>query len=113
MTCGSTVFPIAVTERLLKLLGDARVVTFANGLVLRERIVDIDDSARRMVYASVGGRATHHQASMQVFAAEGGNSRLVWITDVLPVDLAVQVRQAVGYGAAIMLQTLARPTDTA
>jgi hypothetical protein len=49
--------------------GDARVVTFANGLVARERIVDIDDDARRIVWAVVGSpRLTHHNASMQVFA---------------------------------------------
>lgn len=103
--------PGFVTDTYLD--GDARVVTFANGLVLRERIVDIDDPARRLVYASVGGRATHHQASMQVFAAEDGKSRLVWITDVLPVELAEQVRQAVEHGTAIIRQTLARATDTA
>jgi hypothetical protein len=29
----------------------ARIVTFANGLVARELIVDIDDDARRLVWA--------------------------------------------------------------
>ncbi len=43
---------------------DARIVTFANGAVVRERIVDIDDQARRFAYAAVGGRTTHHNASM-------------------------------------------------
>src|SRR4051812_12012270 len=37
----------------------ARVVTFANGMVVRELIVDVDDTARRVAYAAVGGRTTH------------------------------------------------------
>jgi carbon monoxide dehydrogenase subunit G len=81
----------AVHERLVpgllldsRLDGDARIVTFANGFVVREVLVDLDDSARRVVYSSVEGRATHHNASMQAFAEGDGGSRLVWITDVLP-----------------------------
>jgi hypothetical protein len=38
-----------------RLEDDTRIVTFANGLVLRELIVDIDDEARRFVWAAVGG----------------------------------------------------------
>ena len=52
--------------------GGARVVTFANGLVARELIVDIDDAARRLVWAVVDGRPTHHNASLQVFAEGDG-----------------------------------------
>jgi hypothetical protein len=58
-----------------RLDGDARIVTFANGLALRELIVDIDDEARRFVYASIRGRATHHNASMQVFVDSERRSR--------------------------------------
>ena len=86
----------------------ARVVTFANGMVVRELIVDIDDAARRLAYASVGGRAAHHHASMQVFADAGGGSRLVWITDVLPDALTEPIRANVEHGSAIIKQTLER-----
>lgn len=89
----------------------ARVVTFANGMVVRELIVDIDDAARRLAYASVGGRAAHHNASMQVFADAGGGSRLVWITDVLPDALAEPIRANVEHGSAIIKQTLERDAD--
>lgn len=68
--------------------GNARIVRFANGLIVRELIVTIDDEARRLVYASVAGRATHHNASFQVFAEGEARTRLVWITDVLPDELA-------------------------
>lgn len=88
-----------------RLDGDARVVTFANGLVARELIVTIDDERRRLAYASVGGRARHHHASMQVLAA-GGGARLVWITDVLPDELAEPIGALVEAGAAAMKRTL-------
>jgi carbon monoxide dehydrogenase subunit G len=103
----------AVHERLAPgfvvaahLEGDARVVTFANGLIARERIVDIDDEQQRLAYASVGGRLTHHNASVQIFAEEGDRSRLVWITDLLPDELAGSIRDMVEQGAEVMKQAL-------
>ena len=62
----------------------ARVVTFANGVVARELIVSVEEEARRLVWSVVGGQATHHNSSFQVFAGVGAGTRLVWITDVLP-----------------------------
>ena len=41
-----------------RLDGDARIVTFANGMVLREPLVSREDAARRLVYGAVGGRFT-------------------------------------------------------
>src|SRR4051795_3981066 len=64
--------------------GAMRTVTFANGFVVREEIVAIDDQHRRLAYRAVGGRATHHNASFQVFEVSSTRSRLKWITDVLP-----------------------------
>jgi carbon monoxide dehydrogenase subunit G len=105
----------AVHQRLVpgvlvdaRLDGDARVVTFASGAVARELLVDVDDEARRFAYAVVEGplRATHHNASMQVFAEGSGRSRLVWITDVLPDDLAASISTLVEQGSAAMKQTL-------
>jgi carbon monoxide dehydrogenase subunit G len=103
----------AVHERLApglvtdaRLEDGARVVTFANGLVARELIVSLDDGLRRFSYASVGGRAAHHNASMQVFADGERESRLVWITDVLPDELSAPIAALVEQGAAIMKRTL-------
>src|SRR5436190_13069005 len=50
----------------VKLDGDARIVTFANGMVAKELIVDQDDAAWRLVWSIVGGRMTHHNGSIQV-----------------------------------------------
>ena len=89
--------------------GDARIVTFANGMVAREQLVAIDDETRRVAYAAVGGRSTHHNASMQVFAEGEGRCRLVWITDLLPHDLAGPIGAMIEQGSAVMKQTLERP----
>ena len=83
----------------------ARIVTFANGLVARELIVDVDDEARRLVWAVVGGRLTHHNASMQVFD-EGGRSRVVWIADLLPNELASTIAGLIEQGLTTMKRTL-------
>ena len=105
----------AVHEKLVpgvvvdvKLDGNARVVTFADGLVVRELIVTLDDNARRFVYASVGGRATHHNASFQVFPHGDRGTRLVWITDVLPHELATPIGRNVEIGSAVIKRTLDR-----
>lgn len=82
--------------------GDVRVVTFANGLVARERIVDIDDESCRIVYAVVDGQPTHHNASMQVIPEGDGRSRIVWISDFLPSDLMAAIGPLVEQGAAAL-----------
>jgi carbon monoxide dehydrogenase subunit G len=89
-----------------RLDGAARVVTFANGMVARELLVDIDEKTRRLVYAIVQGRPTHYNASVQVFTEDGGRSRLVWIIDLLPNDLAGSIASMVEQGAAAMKHTL-------
>ncbi|RUL65826.1 SRPBCC family protein [Dyella dinghuensis] len=90
-----------------RLDGDnARIVTFADGTVARELIVALDNQARRFAYASVGGRAIHHNASFQVFDDGDGCTRLVWITDVLPDELASFVGQRIELGSAVIKQTL-------
>ena len=91
-----------------KLDGETRVVIFANGLVVRERIVGIDDGARRLAYAAVDGRAAHHNASFQVFPEGEARCRLVWITDVLPDDVAGLIRDMAEQGAAVIKRTLER-----
>lgn len=67
-----------------------------------------DDKARRLVWAVVGGRLTHHNASMQVFAEGEGRSRVVWIADLLPNDLAGYVGRLIEQGLGVMKQTLER-----
>lgn len=77
--------PGFVTDTTLD--GPDRIVTFANGFVAREVIVDLDENARRLAYSARSERLAHHNASFQVFG-DGDGARLVWIADVLPEDAA-------------------------
>lgn len=83
----------------------ARIVTFASGLVQRELIVDVDDDARRLVWAAVGGQATHHNGAMQVLAESSG-TRIVWITDILPHTLKEPVSTIMDQALAAVKRTL-------
>ncbi len=89
-----------------KLDGDSRLVTFANGEVVRERIVDIDDEARRLAYAAVEWRTTHHNASFQVAPDGDGRCRIVWIADLLPNSVADLVDGYMEQGCAAIKRTL-------
>ena len=84
----------------------ARIVTFASGLVVRELIVDLDDRTRRLAWAARGGRLAHHNASAQVLVDGDGRTRLVWIADLLPDEVAGDVRAMMEHGAAVMKKTL-------
>ena len=74
-----------------KLDGDTRIVTFANGSVAREQLVDCDEARRRLVYAIKNERVSHYSASAQVLADGETRSRLIWIVDVLPNEIAPYV----------------------
>ena len=86
--------------------GAARVVTFANGLVAREVIVDVDDEARRVVWSATGERLTHHNASLQVFAEDAEHSQLVWIADLLPDKMKQPISGMIEQGMLAMMATL-------
>lgn len=84
----------------------ARLVTFGNGMVARELIVDVDDAARRVAWSVVGGPMTHHNASAQVFAESDGRSRFVWIADLLPHELKPAIAAMIDEGLAVIKRTL-------
>ncbi len=96
--------PGFVTDTRLE--GDSRVVTFANGMVVRERIVAVDDEARRFAYAIVSERLSHHSASNQVVDDGEGRCHFIWIADVLP-DAAIETMEPImRQGAATLKATL-------
>lgn len=86
----------------------ARVVTFADGLVLREIIVACDNATRRLVWAIDGPPVTHHNGAMQVFDAGDGTSHVVWTADVLPHALAEPFGALMEAGLATMQAHLQR-----
>jgi len=85
----------------------ARVVTFGNGMVVREPILSVDDERRRLAWGATGGATTHYNAVLQV-TADGARTRVAWTIDLLPDDKAPAVEAMQMKGLAVMKQTLER-----
>ena len=98
------VVPGFVTD--CRMEGEARIVTFFNGMVAKELIVDVDDKAMRLVWSARSERLTHHNASVQVFEDGPGRCRVVWIADVLPHEAAKAVGAMMEKAMPIMKKTL-------
>jgi Polyketide cyclase / dehydrase and lipid transport len=88
--------------------GDARIVTFANGTVARELLVDCDDRRRRLVYAVVSERVKQHSASLQVLSDGEARTRLLWTVDLLPNEIAPYIEAQMDQGALAMQKALRR-----
>jgi carbon monoxide dehydrogenase subunit G len=95
-----------VTDCQLEPDGSARVVTFANGMVVRELIVAVSDDEHRVAWSAVGGQLSHHNASAQVFGEGAHGSRLVWIADLLPDSMAPAIAGMIEQGLGAMKRTV-------
>ncbi|MFI2234545.1 SRPBCC family protein [Nocardia testacea] len=111
----------AVHERLApgfvtgtRLDADTRTVTFADGTIVAERLVDLDPVRKRVAYSVVGGslHPSHHHASMQALPDAGGGTLFVWHTDVLPDELAAPISEFVEQGSEVMRRALAEPVQS-
>jgi hypothetical protein len=89
-----------------RLDGSDRVVTFFNGSTVREVLVDMDDDARRLVWSIADGPYTHHNGAAQVLAGEGGETVFVWVTDLLPDELAERTTALMEQGIDTIKATL-------
>lgn len=98
--------PGFVTDTVLD--GDARIVTFANGLVLREVIVTIDDAHRRLVWAGESESVRHHNGAAQAIERAGGGTVVVWTADFTPDELTDTFETMMTAGAAAMKAALDR-----
>jgi Polyketide cyclase / dehydrase and lipid transport len=93
-----------VTEARLE--GNDRIVTFFNGTVLRERLISVDDDARRLVWSIVDGPYAHHNGSAQIFCDCDRRTWFVWVADVLPDELAPRTAEMMERGLAAIKHTL-------
>jgi hypothetical protein len=91
-----------------KLKPGERIVTFKNGIVVRELIVSIDDRTRRLAWAAIAAPLTHYNASAQVFADALNQTRVVWIADLLPDEAAPSIEGMMTEGMAAMKTALDR-----
>jgi hypothetical protein len=103
----------AIHERLApgfvvdaRLDGPDRIVTFFNGAVVRELLVDLDDDARRLAWSVVDGPYTHHNGVAQVFAEGDDRSRFVWIADLQPDAAAAVTGELMERGLGVIKETL-------
>ncbi len=91
-----------------RLDGDARIVTFHNGTVARELLVDCDDTRRRLAYAIVGERVKHYSASIQILSDGEASTRMIWTVDVLPNEIAPYISSQMDLGVLAMQKALGR-----
>jgi hypothetical protein len=85
-----------------------REVTFASGAVARELLVGVDDASMRLCYTVVDGLmgASHHNASAQIVPVGADRCRFIWITDVVPDELAARTAALMDAGLAAIKTTL-------
>jgi hypothetical protein len=95
-----------------QLEGDARIITFANGSIAREVLVDCDDARQRLVYAVISERVKHYNATVQVVAqseTQGETrARLLWTVDLLPNEIAPYIAGQMDQAALAMQKALSR-----
>ena len=102
--------PDFVTDTRLE--PDARIVTFGNGRVVKELIVDIAETNRRLVWAIVDEPFRHYNASAQVFSEKSSGCRFVWVTDLLPNELADHVAMMMEQGLNVIKATMENSVAT-
>jgi carbon monoxide dehydrogenase subunit G len=93
-----------VTE--CRLDGNARDITFANGMKVRELIIAVDEQRRRVAWSATGGPLTHHNASAQIFPVNDTSCEVRWIADLLPNEMEGVVAGLIEQGLAAMKRTL-------
>ena len=93
--------------------GKVRTVTFANGMVAQERIIDVDDRRRRVAYTVLGDMFEHHSASMEIVPDGPDRSRFLWTSDLLPDERVQMVGPLMEQGAQALVRTLESQPATA
>ena len=92
-----------------RLEGTVRVLTFHNGVVAREELVNCDDTRKRLVYAIIGGeRVRHYNGCVQVSGGGESRTRVSWVVDVLPDDIAPYIAGQMDIAIAAMQKHLGR-----
>jgi hypothetical protein len=86
--------------------GQNRRLTFVNGVTAAERIVAVHDQDKRVSWAAISEKLTHHNASAQVFATAPGTCTIVWTVDLLPDSMESAIAAMVTAGLKAMQATL-------
>ena len=106
-----TLFAPVLTDARIE--GDVRAVHFANGMVVHERILDVDEERRRVAYVGLDAPGlTYHHASMQLDVAGPGRCAFVWITDFLPAEAAANLQPLIDQGSEALKRNLENAAST-
>jgi polyketide cyclase/dehydrase/lipid transport protein len=85
--------------------GNARIVTFGNGMTAREEIVSVDDQRHRVCWAILDEPFQHYSAAAWV-EADGDGSKFVWTADLLPNEMAGRVEEMMTAGIEVVRKTM-------
>jgi len=99
--------PGFVTDTVV-LAPDKRRVTFANGAIVTEQIVSIDDGERRLAYTILERADEHHHASFEVLPHDDG-ATVVWTTDVTHGPVAETFRATMVAAVPVITAALSKP----
>jgi len=89
------------------LRGDTRTVRFANGMEVQERIIDVDETRRRVAYSALNAPGmTYHHASMQIIETGPRGCRFVWVSDFLPPEAGSNIAPLIDAGAQALKANL-------
>lgn len=88
----------------------ARIVTFANGVTVREPIVTLDDEAMRLVWTAESPFTTHYNGAVRVVPSDAF-TLVVWTADFLPDSATADIDALMGAGAGAMKAALDRLAD--
>lgn len=92
----------------VELIPGARMVTFGNGMTVKELFLDRDDAHRRLAYSVRSDTFQHHSASFTVTDLGQGRSRLDWRADILPDAAAPTLAGMMEQGLAAAQGVLGR-----
>lgn len=92
----------------VELIPGARMVTFGNGMTVKELFLARDDAARRLAYSVRSETFQHHSASLTVTDVGHGRSRLDWRADILPDAAAPGLAGMMEQGLAVAQGVLGR-----
>lgn len=96
------VAPGMVIDTRLEEGGETRIVTFGNGMLLKEYMISNDSDIMRLAWSAESDQWTHHNASLQIFPLEDGSCEAVWTADVLPHAAGALMEQFLSAGLGAM-----------
>ena len=84
----------------------ARIVTFGNGVVMREPIISVDDKSMRVAWTADTGFTSHYNGAVQVTSGKNFGACVAWTADFLPHEATQKMDELMKSAMEIMKKTL-------